>query len=53
VDNHALAEVCRRYGIARLWVYGSTARGKARPDSDIDLLHEIAPGARLAGSSWI
>jgi len=39
--------VCRRYGIARLWIFGSTARGEARPDSDVDLLYEVAPGSRL------
>jgi uncharacterized protein len=47
VDHEALADVCSRYGIARLWVFGSTARGEARPDSDIDLLYEVAPGSRL------
>ena len=47
VDHEALADACRRYGIARLWVFGSTARGEARPESDIDLLYEVAPGARL------
>jgi hypothetical protein len=47
VDHDALADVCRRYGIARLWVFGSTARGEAQPDSDIDLLYELAPGAHL------
>jgi predicted nucleotidyltransferase len=26
---------------------GSTARGEAKPDSDIDLLYDVAPGARL------
>lgn len=46
-DPEALARVCRRYGIARLWVFGSTARGEATADSDIDLLYELAPGAQL------
>jgi predicted nucleotidyltransferase len=47
VDHKALADVCSRYGIARLWVFGSTARGEAQPDNDVDLLYEVAPGSRL------
>lgn len=47
VDMDRLAEICQRYGIARLEVFGSVARGDARPDSDIDVLYELAPGSRL------
>lgn len=43
-DLHALAAVCRKYGIRRLAVFGSTLSGTARPDSDIDLLVEFATG---------
>ena len=32
-------------GVASLWVFGSVARGDARPDSDVDLALEFAPGA--------
>lgn len=32
--------VARRHGVGRLRVFGSAARGEARPDSDIDLLIE-------------
>lgn len=42
-----LREVCQRYGIARLEVFGSSARGTAHSDSDIDLLYTLAPGVRL------
>lgn len=31
----------------RLDVFGSVSRGDARPDSDVDVLYELAPGARL------
>lgn len=34
-------------GIAHLAVFGSAARGKARPDSDVDLLITPEPGRRL------
>jgi predicted nucleotidyltransferase len=47
VDAEQLAGVCRRYGIARLDVFGSVSRGEAGPSSDIDVLYELAPGSRL------
>jgi uncharacterized protein len=40
--------LAREYGISHLSLFGSYARGTARPDSDIDLLYERAPGARLS-----
>lgn len=47
VDLPKLREVCARYGIAALYVFGSAARGDAGPGSDIDVLYELKPGARL------
>ena len=47
LDRDRLAAVCRRYGIATLSVFGSVARGAAGRGSDVDLLYELAPGARL------
>jgi predicted nucleotidyltransferase len=47
VDQAALAEICNRYGIAELKIFGSSARGSARPDSDIDILYTLRPGRRL------
>jgi predicted nucleotidyltransferase len=47
VDPVRLDAICRRYGIARLELFGSIARGEGTPDSDIDLLYELAPGAEL------
>jgi predicted nucleotidyltransferase len=47
VDLVRLAEVCQRFGVSELAVFGSVARGDARPDSDVDLLFTLAPGARL------
>ena len=40
IDRDRLAAVCHRYGIARLSVFGSVARGAAGEDSDVDLLYE-------------
>lgn len=44
VDAKRLREVCERYGVARLEVFGSMSRGEADPESDIDLLYELKPG---------
>jgi uncharacterized protein len=53
-SNHAIAELklrvpdfCRRYGITRLEVFGSVARGDAHAGSDIDLLVTFRPGIQL------
>jgi uncharacterized protein len=47
IDERRLDAVCERYGIAALEVFGSSARGTARPDSDIDILYTMKPGGRL------
>ncbi|HEY5204578.1 MAG TPA: nucleotidyltransferase domain-containing protein [Roseiarcus sp.] len=45
-DPEALVSLCRRYSIRRLSLFGSTLKGAARPDSDVDLLVEFEPGAK-------
>jgi len=47
VDEERLADICDRYGIAKLEVFGSQARGTAKPDSDIDVLYTLRSGRRL------
>lgn len=47
VDREGLREVCERYGVASLEVFGSIARGEQRPESDVDLLYVLKPEARL------
>lgn len=47
VDSESLAELCRRYGVQQLSLFGSAARGEMRPDSDIDLVVEFHPAARI------
>jgi predicted nucleotidyltransferase len=47
VDAAGLAEICHRYQVSRLSVFGSTARGQQRPDSDVDLLVEFCPGTAV------
>jgi uncharacterized protein len=45
-----LAQLCQKYGIAELSVFGSVARGDDRPDSDVDLLYVRVPGNDLGMS---
>jgi len=42
----AIADICRRYQVKELSLFGSAARGEMRPDSDLDLLVDFLPGAR-------
>jgi uncharacterized protein len=47
IDTERLRDVCERYGVASLEVFGSVARGEDRLGSDVDLLYVLKPGARL------
>jgi|GEM_PF-358537 len=39
-----LPEIRGRFGVAKIGIFGSAARGEERPDSDVDVLVEFAPG---------
>ena len=44
----------RAYGIEHVSIFGSTARGEERPDSDLDLMVRFRPEVRYAwGWFWI
>ena len=47
MDSGRLAEVCRRYGVLKLEVIGSFARGDAGPESDLDILVTFGPQAHI------
>ena len=47
VSRGALAGICERYRVRELAVFGSMARGEARPDSDVDLLVVFEEDARV------
>lgn len=47
VDRERLREVCERYGVASLDVFGSVARGDDGEGSDVDLLYVLKSGTRL------
>jgi predicted nucleotidyltransferase len=42
-----IAELCRRYRVRELSLFGSALRDDFRPESDVDLLVEFEPGARV------
>jgi predicted nucleotidyltransferase len=37
-DISSIRRICRKYGVSSLAIFGSQARGEARPNSDIDML---------------
>lgn len=47
VDRERVAAFCRRHHIRRLALFGSVLRDDFRPDSDVDVLVEFAPGSRV------
>lgn len=42
-----IAEICRRYGVARLSLFGSILRDDFHAGSDVDVLVEFSPGTRI------
>lgn len=47
VSPDALGQICRRFQVTELSVFGSGARGELRSDSDIDLLVVFDDRARI------
>ncbi len=48
-NRQAIVQACRRFGVVRLYVFGSSLRDDFRPeDSDIDLLVEFQPDESYA-----
>jgi len=48
-SRQAVAEACERFGVIRLYVFGSSLRDDFQPgDSDIDLLVEFRPDETYA-----
>jgi uncharacterized protein len=45
--NEKLSAFCRRHRIRRLALFGSVLRDDFRPDSDVDILVEFEPEARV------
>ena len=47
VPHDELAEFCRQNHIRHLGLFGSILREDFRPDSDVDVLVELEPGAQV------
>lgn len=47
ISREKLADICRRYYIRELCIFGSATREDFRPESDVDLLVEYEPGVHL------
>ena len=45
LPSERVAEICRRYQIQKLSLFGSAARDDFRADSDVDFMVEFEPGA--------
>lgn len=48
VNKDELADFCRRHQIRRLSLFGSVLGSDFRPDSDVDMLVEFQPEARIS-----
>ena len=42
-----LQRIAQKYGISRIYVFGSTARGESTPKSDVDFLVDLDPDKSL------
>ena len=47
VRRNEILSIAARYGARNVRVFGSVARGDARPDSDVDILVDMEPGRSL------
>ena len=48
IDNRAeILRIANANGATRVRIFGSFARGMARPDSDVDVLVDLEPGSDL------
>jgi hypothetical protein len=51
-DFQAIRAFCVRWGVARLWLFGSMAKGTAGPESDADVMVEFREDATASSWDW-
>lgn len=47
IPQEALAQLCRRYQVSELAMFGSALRADFQPESDLDVLVTFEPGTRV------
>lgn len=52
-QHSRIAEICRRYHVRKMSMFGSAAMGQERPESDVDLLVEFIPGEAPSGFALV
>jgi len=48
IPRKEIAALCRKYGVRKLSVFGSAARGEMNPESDVDLMLEFDPASKTS-----
>lgn len=48
IPKKEIAALCRKYGVRKLSLFGSAARGEMKPESDIDLMLELDPASKTS-----
>ena len=48
LSREKITAFCQKYPIRKLSLFGSALRDDFRPDSDVDVLVEFEPGARIS-----
>ena len=48
IPRKKIAALCRKYGVRKLSVFGSAARGEMSPESDVDLMVEFNPASKTS-----
>ena len=47
IPTEKIVEICRKYGVREMAVFGSAVREDMHPDSDLDILVEFYPEAKI------
>jgi predicted nucleotidyltransferase len=48
IPKKKIAALCRKYGVRKLSLFGSAARGEMNPESDVDLMVEFDPASKTS-----